>query len=102
MELGNRPRANLLAVINDSDLVRLGNVDEGATSVARQLESFRVRRELYVRDLGPSGWVNDRESTASVTHYHPAGVSIDADVIRVFTEFDRTHRPEVFGAEERD
>ena len=79
-----------------------GTLTKARTSVARQLESFRVRRELYVRDFGTSGWVNDRESTASVTHYHPAGVSIDADVIRVFTEFDRTHRPEVFGAEERD
>ena len=71
-------------------------------SVARELESFGVCREFYIRDLRASGWVNDGESTASVTHHYSTGVGVDADVICVFTEFDRTQRLEVVGAEKCD
>ena len=75
------------------------------TSSGRPGTSEKCQRATSTRSRSVRSGGRDRklkESTASVTHHHPAGVSIEADVIRVFTEFDRTHRPEVFGAEERD
>lgn len=87
---------------NNGDLVCIGNIDEDATSVARELESFRVGRERYVRNLRTRGWVDDGKRASSVTHHDLARASIDADVICVFTEVGGAHWGEIIGTEKCD